>query len=81
MWKLTLFLSIVWAVTILYGEMFAFWLPSVFTCSWPHLQNMVNGTNPGDYVKVAVVTDPQVSILSSLLGHQTRYKKEMDNTV
>ncbi|XP_057454976.1 uncharacterized protein C630.12 isoform X2 [Lotus japonicus] len=35
--ELTVLLCLIWALTLLYGEMFAYWLPSLFTCSWPHL--------------------------------------------
>ncbi|CAN0900716.1 Uncharacterized protein C630.12, partial [Linum grandiflorum] len=34
--KLTAVLCVVWMITILYGEMLAFWMPSFFSCSWPH---------------------------------------------
>lgn len=37
MWKITVFLSIVWALSLLYGEWFAFLMPSLWSCSWPHL--------------------------------------------
>ena len=33
--NLTVFLCLIWAATILYGEKFAFRLPPYFTCSWP----------------------------------------------
>ena len=34
--ELTVVLCIIWAVTLLYGEMFAYWVPSLWACSWPH---------------------------------------------
>ncbi|KAL1203798.1 hypothetical protein V5N11_027672 [Cardamine amara subsp. amara] len=52
--KLTVALCLIWAATILYGEMFAFWLPPLFTCYWPHHKS------DGKFTKVAIVTDPQL---------------------
>ncbi|KAA8541560.1 hypothetical protein F0562_022712 [Nyssa sinensis] len=74
MWNLTAFLCVLWAASLLYGEMFAFWVPPLWTCSWPHLSRSsttssspMNGVEyPGDYVKVAVVTDPQMMDKTSL---------------
>uniref|UniRef100_A0A5B7B5Z3 Calcineurin-like phosphoesterase domain-containing protein n=1 Tax=Davidia involucrata TaxID=16924 RepID=A0A5B7B5Z3_DAVIN len=74
MWNLTAFLCVVWAASLLYGEMFAFWVPSLWACSWPHLSrssttpsSTMNGVEyPDDYVKVAVVTDPQLMDKTSL---------------
>ena len=34
--ELTVVLCIIWAVSLLYGEMFAYWVPSLWACSWPH---------------------------------------------
>ncbi|KAF6174917.1 hypothetical protein GIB67_026405 [Kingdonia uniflora] len=57
--KLTVFLCAVWALSLLFGEMISFWVPSISTCSWPQLPNMINEErNLG--VKVAVVADPQL---------------------
>ncbi|CAH2036604.1 unnamed protein product [Thlaspi arvense] len=60
--KLTVALSLIWAASILYGEMFAFWLPSLFTCSWPHhhLLKTDGVESDGKFTKVAIVTDPQL---------------------
>ncbi|CAK9144706.1 unnamed protein product [Ilex paraguariensis] len=75
MWNLTLVLCLIWAASLLYGEMFAFWLPSMWTCSWPHhhsrfstsISSAMHGVDqPGDYVKVAVLTDPQLMDKTSL---------------
>ncbi|KFK35701.1 hypothetical protein AALP_AA4G025800 [Arabis alpina] len=55
--KLTVALCLIWAITILYGEMFAFWVPSLFTCSWPH-HNLLKSDEK--FTKVAIVTDPQL---------------------
>ncbi|VVB00308.1 unnamed protein product [Arabis nemorensis] len=55
--KLTVGLCLIWASTILYGEMFAFWVPSLFTCSWPH-HNLLKSDEK--FTKVAIVTDPQL---------------------
>lgn len=41
--ELTAILCLIWAVTLLYGEMVAYWLPSLWSCSWPHL-NSPNST-------------------------------------
>ncbi|KAG6478692.1 hypothetical protein ZIOFF_062136 [Zingiber officinale] len=35
--RLTIFLCCLWIVTLLYGEMVAYWIPN-WTCSWPHLR-------------------------------------------
>ncbi|XP_052176868.1 uncharacterized protein C630.12 [Diospyros lotus] len=75
MWNLTAVLCLVWAATLLYGEMFAFWVPSFWSCSWPHLRHRSSSPSssrmsgqeyPSDYVKVAVLTDPQVMDRTSL---------------
>ncbi|XP_019461990.1 PREDICTED: uncharacterized protein C630.12 [Lupinus angustifolius] len=71
--ELTVLLCLIWALTLLYGEMFAFWVPSFFTCSWPHLTHSSsssskaeNGSYQADYVKVAVIADPQLMDRTSL---------------
>ncbi|KAF7843707.1 metallophosphoesterase 1-like [Senna tora] len=71
--ELTVLLCILWALTLLYGEMFAYWVPSLLTCSWPHLlrSSSSNSTSnseadPAGYVKVAVITDPQLMDKTSL---------------
>ncbi|KAJ4951956.1 hypothetical protein NE237_028788 [Protea cynaroides] len=72
MWKLTVFLCCVWALSLLYGEMVAFWLPSMWTCSWPQLRRASSSQMMGeeayldDFVKVAVITDPQLMDKTSL---------------
>ncbi|KAL6563347.1 hypothetical protein OROHE_005934 [Orobanche hederae] len=65
MWNLTVFLSIIWALNLLYGEWFAYLVPSLRTCSWPHLQrpssSLRNGADySSSYVKIVVITDPQL---------------------
>lgn len=42
--KLTLVLCGIWVFTLLYGEMFAFWLPFQSSCSWPHLSSPPTST-------------------------------------
>ncbi|CAI8607792.1 unnamed protein product [Vicia faba] len=65
--ELTFLLCLIWALTLLYGEMFAYWLPSIFTCSWPHFKVQTkNDSYQNDYVKVAVITDPQLMDTTSL---------------
>ncbi|XVF23243.1 hypothetical protein REPUB_Repub13aG0019900 [Reevesia pubescens] len=71
--KLALLLCLIWAATILYGEMFSFYMPFLFSCSWPHLSSSspsnstTNGQGyAGDYVKVAVLADPQIMDKTSL---------------
>ncbi|XP_021297245.1 uncharacterized protein C630.12 isoform X2 [Herrania umbratica] len=71
--KLTLVLCLIWTATILYGEMFSFLMPSRFSCSWPHLSSSstsnssMNGRGyASDYVKVAVLADPQIMDKTSL---------------
>ncbi|PON78262.1 Calcineurin-like phosphoesterase domain, apaH type [Trema orientale] len=68
--ELTGLLCVIWAASLLYGEMVAYWLPSLWSCSWPHLHrpnSTVDGARyPGDYVKIAVITDPQLMDKTSL---------------
>ncbi|XP_027335529.1 uncharacterized protein C630.12 isoform X2 [Abrus precatorius] len=72
--ELTVLLCLLWALTILYGEMFAYWVPPLFTCSWPHLLRTSSsstiqtdsGNYQADYVKVAVIADPQLMDKTSL---------------
>lgn len=69
MLKLAVFLSLIWALTLLYGEMFSFWVPFL-SCSWPHppsSSSMTDGVDhQRDYVKIAVLTDPQLMDRTSL---------------
>lgn len=53
-WKLTFFFCLIWALTILYGEMFAYWLPFLWSYSWPHLHS-----------SSSLVTSPSSSIFFS----------------
>ncbi|KAK0595882.1 hypothetical protein LWI29_010854 [Acer saccharum] len=65
--KLTVVLCLTWIVTLLYGEMFAFWIPSLLSCSWPSPSSSSTATDgAGDYVKVAVLADPQLMDITSL---------------
>uniref|UniRef100_A0A7C9A694 Calcineurin-like phosphoesterase domain-containing protein n=1 Tax=Opuntia streptacantha TaxID=393608 RepID=A0A7C9A694_OPUST len=65
-WKLTLFFCLIWALTLLYGEMFAYWVPFLQTCSWPNLRHPSDSSlknlrgHPNDFVKLAVIADPQL---------------------
>ncbi|KAJ4844084.1 hypothetical protein Tsubulata_027514 [Turnera subulata] len=66
--KVTLVLCAIWMATVFYGEMLAFWMPSLWSCSWPHLLNpSINGgdTSSG-YAKIAVITDVQLMDSTSL---------------
>ncbi|XP_031479190.1 uncharacterized protein C630.12 [Nymphaea colorata] len=56
-WRLTLFLCCIWIVTILYGELIAYWLP-LWACSWPAIGDL---PNPDNLVHVAVLADPQLT--------------------
>ncbi|XP_044484141.1 uncharacterized protein C630.12 [Mangifera indica] len=73
--KVTVVLCLTWVITLLYGEMFAFWLPFLFSCSWPQLQphpsssstnSSIRINSTGDFVKVAVLADPQLMDKTSL---------------
>ncbi|XP_042436828.1 uncharacterized protein C630.12-like isoform X1 [Zingiber officinale] len=57
--RLTIFLCCLWIVTLLYGEMVAYWIPN-WTCSWPHLRPSSPSSNGHNFVKVAVLADPQL---------------------
>ncbi|KAF5196599.1 Metallophosphoesterase [Thalictrum thalictroides] len=64
--KMTIFLCCIWVLSLLYGEMISFWVPYLWTCSWPqlpsHSSKMVNETAYlGRTVKVAVLADPQLT--------------------
>ncbi|XP_021761843.1 LOW QUALITY PROTEIN: uncharacterized protein C630.12-like [Chenopodium quinoa] len=60
-WKLSLFFCMIWAITILYGEMFAYWVPFLWSYSWPHQSSSSLGSDTSsEYIKVAVITDPQL---------------------
>ncbi|XP_054781516.1 uncharacterized protein C630.12 [Prosopis cineraria] len=63
--ELTVLLCIAWALILLYGEMFAYLVPSFFTCSWPHLRSSSSNSTV-DYLKVAVIADPQLMDKTSL---------------
>ncbi|KAL3351851.1 hypothetical protein AABB24_020102 [Solanum stoloniferum] len=69
MLKLAVSLSLIWALTLLYGEMFSFWVPFL-SCSWSHppsSSSMTDGVDhQRDYVKIAVLTDPQLMDRTSL---------------
>ncbi|KAI4386899.1 hypothetical protein MLD38_004777 [Melastoma candidum] len=58
--ELTVILSVAWVVTLLYGEMVAFWVPSMWSCPWPHASKSMSEGDPNEYVKVAVIADPQI---------------------
>ncbi|CAN1317328.1 Uncharacterized protein C630.12 [Linum perenne] len=71
--KLTAVLCVVWMASILYGEMLAFWIPSLFSCSWPH--HSPSSSSIREEVRIAVLTDPQLmdrtshpTLPKSLLG-------------
>ncbi|XP_020100776.1 uncharacterized protein C630.12 [Ananas comosus] len=64
LWRLTLFLCCLWAATLLYGEMVAYWVP-LSTCKWPRLTPS-SSSSPSSSVKVAVVADPQLMDSTSL---------------
>ncbi|XP_010649316.1 uncharacterized protein LOC100256904 isoform X3 [Vitis vinifera] len=73
MWNLTMLLCILWVVSLLYGEMLTFWVPSIWSCSWPPLlrstslsSSAMEAQHPGNYVKIAVVADPQLMDKTSL---------------
>ncbi|KAG6547717.1 hypothetical protein Mapa_010529 [Marchantia paleacea] len=61
-WSVTLVIAGLWAISLLYGEMFAFWFP-LFSCSWPVIE--LNGTNAEDFhvkpIKIALIADPQIT--------------------
>ncbi|KAK4409342.1 hypothetical protein Sango_0007200 [Sesamum angolense] len=58
------------ALSLLYGEWFAYLVPSIWTCSWPHQRpssSSLDGVDyPSKYVKIAVVADPQLMDRTSL---------------
>ncbi|KAK1296238.1 hypothetical protein QJS10_CPB15g01499 [Acorus calamus] len=64
LWRLTLVLCVVWALSLLYGEMVSYWVP-LWSCSWPSLTSS-SSSNGGDQVNVAVIADPQLMDKTSL---------------
>ncbi|KAG0550814.1 hypothetical protein BDA96_01G370000 [Sorghum bicolor] len=62
--RLTLLLCAAWAAALLYGEMGAYWA-SYLACSWPSPSSS-SSSPPNNYVKVAVVADPQLMDSTSL---------------
>ncbi|KAK8930605.1 hypothetical protein KSP39_PZI016829 [Platanthera zijinensis] len=65
--RLTLVLCCAWVLTILYGELIAYWVP-LWTCSWPQLEEDLSSSSSIDRteVKVAIVADPQLMDRTSL---------------
>ncbi|KAG1342552.1 hypothetical protein COCNU_05G007810 [Cocos nucifera] len=63
--RLTLSLCSLWALTLLYGEMFAYWIP-LWSCSWPQLHPSSSSSSVDNQVKVAVLADPQLMDRTSL---------------
>ncbi|KAL6010443.1 hypothetical protein ACLOJK_000875, partial [Asimina triloba] len=66
--RLTIFLCCVWAISLLYGEMLAFWIPR-WSCSWPSssMSSSKSGKQgPGNQAKIAVIADPQLTDRTSL---------------
>ncbi|KAL0908847.1 hypothetical protein M5K25_023358 [Dendrobium thyrsiflorum] len=66
--RLTLVLCCVWVLTLLCGEMVAYWIP-LWTCSWPQPDvdfSSQSSSIDGRVVKVAVVADPQLMDRTSL---------------
>ncbi|XXG81528.1 hypothetical protein AAC387_Pa09g2140 [Persea americana] len=69
--KLTVFLCCVWAISLIYGEMVAFWVP-LRSCSWPQPPppppppQTAGLKNSPKQMKVAVVADPQLMDRTSL---------------
>ncbi|URE39599.1 Calcineurin-like phosphoesterase [Musa troglodytarum] len=57
--RLTVFLCGLWVVTLLYGEMVAYWA-AFWTCSWPQPRLSSSFSKTDHYVKVAVLADPQL---------------------
>ncbi|KAM3002096.1 hypothetical protein FF2_038296 [Malus domestica] len=63
--ELTEPLCLIWAVTLLYGEMFTYWRPYLSSCSWPHLNHVFSSTADPDYIIVAIITDPQLKTVAA----------------
>lgn len=61
LWSVAACLGCLWVVSLLYGEMIAFWVP-VWTCSWPSLAtSQKSDSSMNNTVKVAVIADPQLT--------------------
>ncbi|KAL1533152.1 hypothetical protein AAHA92_33077 [Salvia divinorum] len=60
--KLTIFLSLFWAMNLLYGEWFAYLVPSRWTCYWTCIYIDYSSS----YAKIAAIADPQLMDRTSL---------------
>ncbi|KAH7436757.1 hypothetical protein KP509_05G034900 [Ceratopteris richardii] len=59
-WHATACLACVWVGSLLYGEVLSFWV-SAWTCPWPALSKHSRADTGGNFVKVAVIADPQLT--------------------
>lgn len=69
--ELTVLLCLIWALTLLYGEMFAYWVPPLFTCSWPHLLRTTTPSSSSSTVSNHKVFNFS---LPSFLGHTSFFR-------
>ncbi|KAJ7543628.1 hypothetical protein O6H91_09G045800 [Diphasiastrum complanatum] len=63
-WRLAAYLGGIWIMSLIYGELIAFYVPG-WTCSWPLLPNNQNVSNfetsMENSVRVALIADPQLT--------------------
>ncbi|KAL2623493.1 hypothetical protein R1flu_003698 [Riccia fluitans] len=60
-YMVTIFVAGLWAISLLYGEMFAFWVP-LFSCTWPALKDgSTAGNTHVKSIKIALIPDPQIT--------------------
>jgi len=60
-WRVAAVMGCMWAVSLMYGEVFSYWLP-LFRCPWPPLPN-ASGVDDAssNAIRVAVIADPQLT--------------------
>lgn len=61
-WGVATFLGCLWVASLLYGEIFSYWVP-VLSCHWPSLASSASGADDGstNVIRIAVIADPQLT--------------------
>jgi hypothetical protein len=59
-WRVAAVMGCMWVASLLYGEVFIYWLP-VWTCPWPSLNVNQVQDSPKSPIRVLVIADPQIT--------------------
>ncbi|KAH8953168.1 hypothetical protein BDL97_08G009700 [Sphagnum fallax] len=59
-WRVAAVMGCMWVASLLYGEVFIYWLP-VWTCPWPSLNANQVQDSPKSPIRVLVIADPQIT--------------------